>query len=144
MGNTEQQAGNAHVQALIAAGRDKLTQGDSTEAYNLLRQAAALDPHDEQVWLALLDVVQTEEDRRICLQNIAKINPNNVAAAQQLRMLELFLGVEPAVVLSPVEPSWTARFLAAFLRVVKVFVVMAALLCLLGLGVILAAMWNLI
>ena len=44
-----------------------------------------LDPYNEQVWLALLEVLDTPEDRRVCLQNILSINPMNVQARRMMR-----------------------------------------------------------
>jgi hypothetical protein len=50
-------------------------------------KAAELSPYDERVWLALLEVVSEEDDRRVCLENIVRINPANQKAARQLQAL---------------------------------------------------------
>lgn len=75
---------------LLRAGRSELAGGRVQRAHDLWRQAAALHPHNEAVWLALLDVVESREDRRVCLENIITINPRNEQAQRQLRALNLF------------------------------------------------------
>jgi hypothetical protein len=69
-------------------GRLALKQGDPELAHDLWREAAMLNPYSEQVWLALLEVLDTLEDRRVCLQNIVEINPLNVQARRMLRAYE--------------------------------------------------------
>lgn len=52
------------------------------------RKAATYDPGNEAIWVALLNVLQDEEDRKVCLQNILVLNPNNEDAEKRLRLLE--------------------------------------------------------
>ncbi len=59
--------------------------GNRQQALVLWRRAATLSPYDEQVWLALLDVVDNDADRQVCLQNIVFINPNNTQSKQYLK-----------------------------------------------------------
>lgn len=73
---------------LMREGRLALDKGDRDLAHELWREAALLDPYNEQVWLALLDVLETLEDRRVCLQNILEINPLNTQARRMLRAYE--------------------------------------------------------
>lgn len=54
----------------------------------LWRKAAITDPSNEKIWVALLSVIQTDEDRKVCLQNILILNPNNQDAENELRLLE--------------------------------------------------------
>ena len=70
---------------LMEAGRIAYAQGDRQRAHDLWREAATIDPYSEQVWLALLDVLDTNDDRIVCLQNIIAINPMNIQARRQLR-----------------------------------------------------------
>lgn len=72
------------VNELMRAGHVALGKGDRKGAHRLWRQVAALEPENEHVWLSLLTVVDTHEDRRVCLENIVRINPRNVQAANQL------------------------------------------------------------
>jgi hypothetical protein len=73
---------------LMREGRIALNKGDAVLAHHLWREAAMLDPYNEQVWLALLDVLDSLEDRRVCLQNIVEINPLNAQARRMLRAYE--------------------------------------------------------
>jgi hypothetical protein len=70
---------------LMEAGRLAYAQGNRQRAHDLWREAATIDPYSEQVWLALLDVLDTDEDRIVCLQNVIAINPMNIQARRQLR-----------------------------------------------------------
>ncbi len=73
---------------LMQAGRVAYTAGKRRMAHDLWREAANIDPYNEQVWLALLDVVEADADKRVCLQNILAINPLNVQARRQLGKIE--------------------------------------------------------
>jgi hypothetical protein len=73
---------------LMQAGRVAFTAGKPEMAHDLWREAARVDPYNEQVWLALLDVLESDQDRKVCLQNILVINPMNVQARRQLSRLE--------------------------------------------------------
>jgi hypothetical protein len=70
---------------LMETGRAAYNQGNRRKAHDIWREAATLDPYNEQVWLALLDVLENEEDRVVCLQNIIAINPMNIQARRELR-----------------------------------------------------------
>ena len=73
---------------LLLAGQEAASQGDKTKAHNLYRQAIMVDPYWEQVWLSLAEVVETEEDRRVCLENALELNPANSVVRRELRRLE--------------------------------------------------------
>jgi hypothetical protein len=73
---------------LMKDGRAAYNKGDHKLAHDLWRQAAMIEPYNEQVWLALLDVLDGKEDRRVCLQNILAINPMNIQARRMLRAYE--------------------------------------------------------
>ncbi|PJF40034.1 MAG: hypothetical protein D6737_19115 [Chloroflexi bacterium] len=77
---------------LMRAGRKAYDAGDSTAAHDYWRQAAVIDPYNEKVWLALYRVVETEDDRKACLENIIAINPANVQARRRLRRFDATLG----------------------------------------------------
>ncbi len=78
---------NDRVNDLLKAGRKAAKAGDSAAASEHYRKAAELSPYDERVWLALLDVVTAEDDRRVCLENVVRINPSNAKAQRQLEAL---------------------------------------------------------
>lgn len=46
------------------------------------------DDRIERAWLALASVVDTARERRICLENVVEINPNNERARQALQQLD--------------------------------------------------------
>lgn len=73
---------------LMQSGRAAYMSGNRKLAHDLWRDAAQIDPYNEQVWLALLSVLEGDADRRVCLQNIIAINPLNVQARRQLNKLE--------------------------------------------------------
>ncbi len=73
---------------LMQAGRVAYTAGKRKMAHDLWREAANIDPYNEQVWLALLDVIESDSDKRVCLQNILSINPMNVQARRQLGKID--------------------------------------------------------
>lgn len=73
---------------LMQAGRVAYTAGKRRMAHDLWREAANIDPYNEQVWLALLDVLEADADKRVCLQNILAINPLNVQARRLLGQLD--------------------------------------------------------
>jgi tetratricopeptide (TPR) repeat protein len=57
-----------------------------------------VDERNEQAWLWLSGVVDTDEDRLICLENVLMLNPENVRARAGLRWLQQRgVGVERAV-----------------------------------------------
>jgi hypothetical protein len=75
------------VDDVLKAGRRALKTGDRALAAERFGKAAELSPYDERVWLALLEVVTEDDDRRVCLENIVRINPANQKAARQLQAL---------------------------------------------------------
>ena len=79
---------SADFERLMREGRVALDRGRRDRAHELWREAAMLDPYNEQVWLALLEVLDSLEDRRVCLQNIVEINPLNTQARRMLRSYE--------------------------------------------------------
>ena len=74
---------------LMRLGNVSMAEGNPKEAHNYWQQAALMQPDNEDVWLALLRVLTTEDDRRVCLRNILTINPNNKLAQ---RMLDELVG----------------------------------------------------
>lgn len=77
------------VANLLSKAMGALGQNDQETAHGLLRQAATLAPHDESIWWALLDVVDNEDDRVVCLENVLAINPNSLEARRLLRMAHI-------------------------------------------------------
>lgn len=73
--------------------------GRRDDARELLMRVVEANERSEQGWLWLSSVVDTDEDRLICLENVLTLNPDNVQARAGLRWLqERGVGVEsPAV-----------------------------------------------
>lgn len=72
---------------LMRLGQVAHAQGDNRTAHHYWQQAAMLEPGNEQVWTALMWVIDEEEDRKICLINILTLNPDNMSAKQMLDKL---------------------------------------------------------
>ena len=79
--------GSERFEELFQAGRSAFAMGNLQQAHDFWKEAARLSPFNEQVWLALLDVIESDEDRRVCLQNILQINPMNVQARRMLNLI---------------------------------------------------------
>ncbi|MCD4686491.1 MAG: hypothetical protein K8S97_11210 [Anaerolineae bacterium] len=73
---------------LFKQGKDAARAGDKTTAHDLFRQAIEVDPYHEQVWLWLASVVETDDDRRVCFENVLELNPNNPTARRQLQKMD--------------------------------------------------------
>lgn len=69
---------------LMRLGQVAHAQGDNRTAHNYWQHAAMLEPDNEQVWTALMWVLDEVDDRKTCLINILIINPDNMNAKQLL------------------------------------------------------------
>jgi hypothetical protein len=67
--------------------------GRNVEARALLEAVLEVDERNEQAWLWMSGVVDSDEERIICLENVLTINPRNEAARQGLATL----GATPTV-----------------------------------------------
>lgn len=71
------------LQTGITAARE----GRQAEARALLQQALQTDPNSEQGWLWMSIVVETDPERRLCLERVLTINPYNQTAQAGLEKL---------------------------------------------------------
>lgn len=62
--------------------------GDKEEGRRLLEEILETDEGNEDVWLWLTTVVDSDEDREVCLENVLAINPNNAIAQKNLNALK--------------------------------------------------------
>lgn len=85
---------------LFTEGKNAARLGRKQEAHDLFRRAIEVDPYHEQVWLWLASVVETDEDRRVCFENVLELDPENPTARRQLQKLE-YRATESAQKLSP-------------------------------------------
>lgn len=76
------------LQAGIVAARA----GHRAEARELLQQALQADPRSEQGWLWMSAVVETDAERRLCLERVLSINPHNQTARAGLEKLNALSG----------------------------------------------------
>jgi len=67
----------------IAAARAK----KNDEALRLLRRVTEMEPLNELAWLWLIQVVDTDEQRAVCLENLQAISPGSEAADRGVRIL---------------------------------------------------------
>ena len=61
--------------------------GNREEGRRLLEQLLETDENNEQIWLWLTSVVDTDEDREVCLENVLALNPQNVVARRGLEAI---------------------------------------------------------
>jgi hypothetical protein len=74
---------------LLQQGIEALKAGRKAEARKLLAQVVQQDQRNETAWLWLSGAVDTDEQRRYCLENVLKVNPANVMARRGLERLEV-------------------------------------------------------
>jgi len=89
---------------LLAEGIAALRAGRKVEARNLLTQVVEQDDRNEMAWLWLSGAVDTDEERRICLENVLAVNPQNAVARRGLDSLIAKEGVQPLKSVSPPTP----------------------------------------
>lgn len=75
--------------------------GDAERANELLMRVVDVDEYNEQAWLWLSSVVDSEADREICLENVLAINPDNKLAKAGLVHVRTKKAQPPA----PAEPE---------------------------------------
>ncbi len=84
------------IQSLLNAGIQAAKAGNKIEARRLLEQVLEKDDNNEQAWMWFASVVDTPRERRICLENVLEINPNNTRAKQALDKLIAAAPAAPA------------------------------------------------
>jgi tetratricopeptide (TPR) repeat protein len=78
---------NDDTEQLLSAGIEALKAGDTARARELLGQAIRRNPRDERAWLWLSGAMNTDDERRQCLERVLQLNPHNAAARSGLAML---------------------------------------------------------
>jgi hypothetical protein len=71
------------IESAIQAAKD----GDDDTARALLKELLEEDADNERAWLWLSQVVESDAERRLCLQQVLRINPQNRGAQQGLAHL---------------------------------------------------------
>lgn len=101
---------STNVNVMVKEAIRALKANNKAEARTLLEKATELDPYNEQAWLWLSGVVETEDDQATCLQNVLFINPGNENAKQGLAMLEAKAAAKPKPEPKPSDPEVFADF----------------------------------
>jgi tetratricopeptide (TPR) repeat protein len=76
------------IQHWFREGVAAVKAGEVAQARQLLLQVVEADDKHEQGWLWLSGVMESDEERRICLENVLTINPDNVGAQRGLAKLD--------------------------------------------------------
>ncbi len=79
---------NPQVNDLLEAGITAARAGNNIAARQALEEVVKLDQYNEKGWFWLAAVVDTVEEKRVCLGNVIVINPNNRRAQNLLNRLE--------------------------------------------------------
>ncbi|MBX3063041.1 MAG: PD40 domain-containing protein [Anaerolineae bacterium] len=87
MSDSNQNFTEAYLEQLLREGIAAAKSGDRMTARQKLRQVTELDQFNERGWFWLASVVETDEEKRVCLGNVVVINPNNEKAKQMLDQL---------------------------------------------------------
>lgn len=77
-----------NVADLLRKGIEAARENKRAEAREYFEQVVELDEKNEKGWFWLASVVDTDEERRICLSNVLHINPNNERAKRALTALD--------------------------------------------------------
>src|SRR5258708_16142780 len=72
---------------LLNAGIQAAKNKRRAEARRLLEQVLEADDSNETAWMWFATVVDTPREKRICLENVLDINPNNQRAREALEKL---------------------------------------------------------
>jgi hypothetical protein len=75
------------VETTLREGISAAKAGRKEEARQLLEAVLDADERNEQAWLWMSSVVDSDEERLICLENVLAINPNHEIARKGLAAL---------------------------------------------------------
>lgn len=71
----------------LTLGKEAARRGDDALALRHLRRVVEAEPKNESAWLWLSSVVDDVDDKRLCLENVLVLNPDNQAARRGLARL---------------------------------------------------------
>ena len=75
------------IQELLTEGIGAAKQGQRVKACDLLLKVVDADPENEKAWIWLSSVVESGDEKRICLENVLVLNPDNEHARRGLDKL---------------------------------------------------------
>jgi tetratricopeptide (TPR) repeat protein len=76
------------LNTLLNEGIVAAKSGQTARARDLLMQVVEADESNESAWLWLSGVVESLEDRQVCLENVLALNPDSVAAQKGLAWID--------------------------------------------------------
>jgi tetratricopeptide (TPR) repeat protein len=76
------------LNTLMDEGIAAAKSGQAAQARDLLMQVVEADENNESAWLWLSGVVESLEDRQVCLENVLALNPDSVAAQKGLAWID--------------------------------------------------------
>ncbi len=78
---------SANVDAMVKEAIRAYRAGRTDEAHTLLMKAVDIDENHEQAWMWLSAVVESVDERILCLENVLLLNPDNINAKRGLDRL---------------------------------------------------------
>jgi hypothetical protein len=75
------------TQTLLREAIAAVKAGDKARGRALLARVLQVDPRNEQAWMWMSEVVETDERRAYCLRRVLAINPENESAKKGLQSL---------------------------------------------------------
>lgn len=88
-------AENAKLQEKLRQGIEAARRGDRIAARRLLQGVISEERNNEIAWMWMASVVDTDAERRSCLEKALQINPNNERAREALRRLGVDVPASP-------------------------------------------------
>lgn len=80
-----------NILELLRQGIEAAKAGNRAGARQAFERVVDIDPQNEKGWFWLASVVDTDEERKICLDNVLQINPANEKARASLEKIDLRL-----------------------------------------------------
>ncbi|GMQ78052.1 MAG: hypothetical protein BMS9Abin02_0549 [Anaerolineae bacterium] len=71
-------------QKLLTRGIEAVQRGERAEAVDLLMGVVEIDRENEQAWLWLSRAVESDEQKKVCLENVLALDPENEFAKEEL------------------------------------------------------------
>jgi len=81
--------------AWLREGIAAIKAGQNERAHELLIRVVARDEQNAQAWLWLSGVVESLEDRKVCLENVLQIDPDNAPARKGLAWVQQQMDQQP-------------------------------------------------
>lgn len=91
----------AQVDELVRQAQAAMNAGDVLVARGYWRRATRVAPDRLDIWLSLLDVTDTQVERKRCLEHILRLDPGNVDASTELETIRQAEQAEMAVAPEP-------------------------------------------